>query len=249
MGTLDDCYGELSSVLDVVEPHEAVVRAEEHRSFWRPERVRVALLAESHVFTTLGDLERRVVRAPSAPARAPTGFVRLVYCLGYGENDILDRRIVEPPNTGTPQYWKIFYACLNGAYRPGDFAPILASQTPSHVRVANKVDALLRLRDAGVWLLDASPCALYAPGGLKPTPATVSRAIEIGYEMHVRLAIEAAEPAAVICIGRGVGRVLEYRLKRTGARVTVLPQPNARLTSDEHREALIDYGRIVRGAT
>lgn len=92
--------------------------------FWRPTNVRVVLLAESHVFTGAPDLERRVVRLPGAPSGIPTSFVRLVYCLGYGENDILDRRIAEPPNAGTPQFWRIFASCVEGPQRPPDFRAI-----------------------------------------------------------------------------------------------------------------------------
>jgi hypothetical protein len=40
----------------------------------------------------------------------PTRYVRFVYCLGYGENDLLDIDLEN--NTGTPQYWKIFSSCV-----------------------------------------------------------------------------------------------------------------------------------------
>jgi hypothetical protein len=40
----------------------------------------------------------------------PRGFVRLVYCLAYGENELLDEAIES--NKGTPQFWKIFFSCL-----------------------------------------------------------------------------------------------------------------------------------------
>ena len=165
MTTLRDAYEQdFGRLLPVVEPFEALERAEAHRAFWRPANVRVVLLAESHVFTGPSELERRIVRLPGAPAGVPMSFVRLVYCLGYGENDILDRRIMEPRNGGTPQYWGIFASCLDGPPRPGDFIATLGSSAPSHVRIANKL-ALPRLRDAGVWLLDASPAALLGPAG------------------------------------------------------------------------------------
>jgi hypothetical protein len=245
-GTLAEVHRRAAAILGVVEPFESLERAEAHRAFWRPERVRVVLLAESHVFTSARDLERRVVRLPGAPAGIPTGFVRLVYCLGYGEDRILDRPIVDPPNQGTWQYWKVFFSCVYGVPRGGDFAPILATRTPDHVRLANKLDVLTRLRDAGVWLLDASPVALYAPGGQKA--AAIDRCIEIGYDVHVGEQVAVATPSHIVCIGIGVGRVLGSRLAATGARVTVLPQPNARLSGSGQIDTLGMYRTVVEAA-
>ena len=119
---------------------------------------------------------------------------------------------------------------------------------PSHVRVANKLALLGRLRDAGVWLLDASPAALYGPGGTKPSSRTIDQAIDVGYELHVRHVIEAAAPSEIICVGKGVGDVLATRLRRTGATITVVPQPNARVTTAEHDLALATYRDVVRRA-
>ena len=172
-----------------------------------------------------------------------------VYCLGYGENDILDRRITEPPNAGTPQFWRIFVSCVDGSPQSADFRATLGSSVPSHVRVANKLALLGRLRDAGVWLLDASPAALSGPGGPKASPRTIDQAIDLGYELHVRHAIEAAAPSEIICVGKGVGDVLATRLRRTGATITVVSQPNARLTTAEHDLALATYRDVVRRGT
>lgn len=247
--TLRDAYDQLGRLLPEVEPFEALERAEAHRAFWRPPTVSVVLLAESHVFTGAADLERRIVRLPGAPVGIPPGFVRLVYCLGYGENDILDRRISEPPNAGTPQFWRIFASCIDGSQRSADFRANLGSSVPSHVRVANKMALLGRLRDAGVWLLDASPAALYGPGGSKPSSRVIDQAIDLGYELHVRYAIEAARPSEIICVGKGVGDVLAARLRRIGATITVVSQPNARVTTAQHDLAFATYWDVVRRAT
>ena len=64
----------------------------------------------------------------------------------------------------------------------------------------------------------------------------------------MRHAVEAAAPAETICIGRRVGDVLEPRLKAIGARVTVLRQPNARLSSEEHQSSLLAYYGVVQRA-
>jgi hypothetical protein len=246
--SLRDAYDLLGGLLPEVEPFEALERAEAHRAFWRPADVRVVLLAESHVFTSPADLERSIVRLPDAGAGIPTGFVRLVYCLGYGENDILDRRISEPPNAGTPQFSRIFASCVGGPPLAADFRATLSSNVHSHVRVANKLALLCRLRDAGVWLLDASPAALYSPAEAKPSSRIIDQAIDLGYELHVRHAIEAATPSEIVCVGIGVGNVLAARLRRICASITVVPQPNAHLTAAEHDAAWAAYGEVVRRA-
>ena len=207
---------------------------------------RVVLLAESHVFTSAAELERRIVRLPAAPAGIPDGYVRLVYCLGYGENGILDRRIDKPGNDGTWQFWRLFASCLDGPPRSADFRATYGSGVPDHVRVANKLQLLMRLRDAGVWLLDASPAALYTPGGAKPRPRLIDQAVDVGYELHVRHALEAAGPVAVVCVGMGVGAVLSARLRRLAAAVTVIPAPQAHKDAATHEAALASCQSIVR---
>ncbi|MDQ6666242.1 MAG: hypothetical protein M3Z23_17830, partial [Acidobacteriota bacterium] len=64
---------------------------------------------------------------PYAPIDIPRGFVRLVYCLGYGESHLLDEPI-EARNSGTPQFWKIFYSCLNPIQSSETFAPVARRQ-------------------------------------------------------------------------------------------------------------------------
>jgi hypothetical protein len=45
---------------DDIEPFEVIRSVEEHRLYWKPEMVRVVLLAESQVYTTAGDLSSRI---------------------------------------------------------------------------------------------------------------------------------------------------------------------------------------------
>jgi len=111
MDALEECHSRLVRLIgSSAEPIEVLQCAEEHRAYWRPERVRVVLLAESHVYTETSELDRRVVLPSFMGIDVPRGFVRLVYCLGYGENSLLDLPIFIPANSGTPQFWKIFIA-------------------------------------------------------------------------------------------------------------------------------------------
>ncbi len=60
METLEEAYHEVERNLSShIEPLESVQLVEEYRRYWMPEKVRVVLLAESHVFTS--DEDRRIV--------------------------------------------------------------------------------------------------------------------------------------------------------------------------------------------
>lgn len=99
------------SRLGCSESHEYLERVAAWRNAWRPERVRVLLLAESHVAEEHGDLTAQVhVPDWMYGYGLPEGFCRLVYCLGYGETEIC--RPVSGPrsNGGTWQFWDLFGA-------------------------------------------------------------------------------------------------------------------------------------------
>jgi hypothetical protein len=239
MNALQECHSQLARLLgSAAEPIEVLQRAEEHRAYWRPERVRVLLLAESHVYTTPSEMERSIVL--NDRMEIPRGFVRLVYCMGYGENRLLNRPIVAPRNSGTPQYWKIFYSCVNRVFSNEDFVPIL-SRTPFPQRIRNKLALLQRLKEIGVWLVDASLAALYP----KPAPSIVEACLQTSWDSYVVQVIRSARPSRIVCIGRGVARSLGDRLSGLNVPVTVVPQPNARLASTEHFGLFQQYHDIV----
>src|SRR5713101_840056 len=79
-------------------------------------------------------------------------FVRFVYCLANGESSLVP---AVPGNPGTSQFWKILFSCIHQVSQNKDFGPILRS-TPDNVRIANKIALLLSLKQAGIWLMDAS---------------------------------------------------------------------------------------------
>ncbi|MEA2576388.1 MAG: hypothetical protein QOH93_3686 [Chloroflexia bacterium] len=245
---LEECHIRLGKLIGPgAEPIEVMRCAEEHRAYWRPERVRVVLLAESHVYTTAEELQRRVVLPDGFQENIPGGFVRLVYCLGYGENRLLDQPIIFPKNLGTPQFWKIFYSCLNKVGTNEDFASI-QGEVPFLVRIRNKLALLRRLRDSGVWLVDTSLAALYLPGQPKPAPALLEACLRTSWDTYVGSVVKAAGPAHVVCIGKGVAQSLGNRLNEVGAPVTVVPQPNAHLTAAEHFQVFQTYYQVVQQA-
>lgn len=210
-----------------IEPFESVFRATEHRNFWCPDDVSVLLLAESHVFTSQQELEREVVLQELHQFEGcPTGFVRLIYCLGYGENELLDEPIVNPRNSGTTQFWKIFQSCTNLVNSLEDFDPIKVSATRNSAnRRQNKVELLDQMRNQGVWLIDASIMALYAPGARRPPTRLCRELLQISWLNYVAEELQDVDPTRIVCIGRGVYRALANELAPYEARLHVTPQP------------------------
>lgn len=165
MDKLREAYTSIKKILgDNTEPLDSVELVEAYRRYFKPEKVRVLLLAESHVFTH--DSERQIpMLAVPGLTGYPEQYARFVYCLGCGEK-------------------------------------------------------LPRMFDA----LEESWCS------------------------YTRDIVIAAQPEHVICIGKGVARVVEPDLKKHfPSAYTVLDQPNAFLSSAEHFENYQTYSRICLG--
>lgn len=229
----------------LIDSLEAVKQVEEYRQFWKPEETNVVLLAESHVYTDEKDYAIKLNKSilhriiPNYPLR----FVRFVYCLGYGENQLLTRRRTDRRNAGTPQYWKIFSSCVAENEDNLGFGQILKTRTRSFIRrLQNKVHVLQKMRKKGVWLLDASIVGLYGSG--TKDPDTMETIIVLCWKNHVADMISEASPKHIIIIGKGVGNILRSRLRRLNVPSTVIPQPQARGPSEWQLENYKKYQRI-----
>lgn len=231
-----------------MESFEVVRQVEEYRQFWKPNEVKVVLLAESHVYTERKDYQTKLKKSimDNITPDYPTNFVRFVYCLGYGENEILERAIED--NSGTPQYWKIFSSCVAASAEDEHalgFHKVLKTQTPSLMqRIKNKVDVLKKMRDKGIWLLDASIVGLYRSG--IDDNAIRRKMIEISWENHLAKMIEESNPKSIIVIGKGVKDILRFGLWKLGLpheQITTIPQPQARIDSEAQFE---NYKHIQR---
>lgn len=138
------------------------LEVERHRWQWKPEQPRLLLVAESHVLTTDEDIRVRVSEVKIRPYLRPQAtlppdrFVRFVYCLAYGETELLSAPPAHFSNTGTPPYWDIFgrvsFRCPQ---------PRLEDGASLDDRMRWKVDTLRALYRMGIWLLDASVHAIY----------------------------------------------------------------------------------------
>jgi len=228
-----------------VDSLEVVKQVEEYRQFWKPYKTNVILLAESHVFTEKQDYE---IRCDSSILHEiiqnyPLRFVRFVYCLCYGENELLTIRRTDRKNTGTPQYWKIFSSCVAENENDLGFPAILKTKTPSLIqRLRNKVKVLQKMREKGIWLLDASIVGLYGSGN--KNQVVIERILEICWRNHIVNTILETNPKHIIIIGKGVGDILGSNLLKLSIPFTVVPQPQARGTSQWQLENYKTYQRI-----
>lgn len=170
------------------------------RNAWRPKRVRALLLAESHVAQRDGDLRSRVRTDWAGIRDLPSQYVRLVYCLGYGEPGICS-----PPaqgNSGTWQFWNIFGQIARGENQPSKSSSSLSS------RLRWKLAVLSHLQSRGIWLQDASPLGLYLGSGRRVDPRSQVELIRDGYQRWVWPTVEADHPEKAWVIGRGVAGAL-----------------------------------------
>jgi hypothetical protein len=204
------------------------------RRAWRPERVRVLLVAESHVAEHSGDDAVRVHTA-CQPANMPDRFVRLVYCLGYGESWICNPTPAK--NGGTWQFWDLFGALAGGL---SNKMPGVRRKADRQLRLAWKLETLNELRARGIWLVDASVVGLYSPGGRR---LVTGRAyVEVVRESFSRFVWPevADEPLEQVwAIGRGVGDALKGLEGIDSSKIVRQPQDR------EQSRRLADLERMV----
>ena len=197
-----------------------------HRAYWRPSVVRLLVLSESHVFTRESELAAEVPLEVFGHREAPLPFVRMVYCLGYGERNLLQGPV--QGNFGSPQFWKLLAACVDEGLVP---RVVERSEPDFLARLTAKLAVLEALRARGVWLMDACPVALYAASQPKPKMDVLAQALEIAWHAYTREAIRAAAPRAVMVVGKMVFDGIGGRIRALlGPSVPVewMYQPQAR---------------------
>ena len=106
-------------------------------------------------------------------------------------------------NQGTPQFWKIFYSCLNPVSCNDDFNTVKKA-SPFKERISNKFNLLQDLKSEGIWLLDASILGLHIPGKDKIPQKLIDKVIGACWDIHISTVIEEANPERIIVIGKGV---------------------------------------------
>ena len=248
--SLFNCYQKIHSILgDQSEPYESVELIEQYRQYWRPEKVNVILLAESHVFTS--NIDRRFklndVKDDDVPLKDyPDSYAKFVYCLGYGEETVTKSDNHPAKADGTPQFWKILFSCINKVESNQSFSPILKSGTKSaSERILNKIKLLVELKKQGIWLVDASIIALYNKG-VKPSNDIFNDVIRISWNNYTKKLILDAQPHHVIIVGKGVAKNIESSLSSIVGinNYTIIPQPQAHLSAEEHLSNFQKYYSI-----
>ena len=210
-GELRQCYDQLQQQIgNNLEPFESVALVEKYRQYWKPDIVRIVLLAESHLLTSENDRRITIPALANLPGY-PTEYAKFVYCLAYGERD-LTKNPLHPAGDGTPQYWKVFYSCINHVTKLSDFRPV-HGDTPYSARLNNKIAVLKAMKERGIWLVDSSIVALYNNGRIYNN-STDKRIIKTSWACYRRRAIEQAQPKHIICIGKGVADILEQDIRK-----------------------------------
>ena len=208
----------LAARLPLAEPPAAALAAEAWRQAFRPPRLRLLLLAESHMATGAAELACPLRLPPDLDWPQPAGFVRHVYCPAYGEPGLVPG--LPAGNAGTPQYWRLF-AALDGTP-----APTRAAWPDPAARLAAKAALLRRLRTRGIWLTDASLVAVAGPGGAREAARIHAEAIRSSWDRYHAARLPALAPAHVVVIGRAVAAVLRGALDAAfPGRWQAVPQP------------------------
>jgi hypothetical protein len=214
----------------------AADEVEKLRLAWKPQRVRVVLLAESHVWTSRDEIGRCV----TPPNGKKTGFARFVYCLGYGEKGLVKPEV--PRNSGTPQFWKLLHDTVytpNTTYK----RVMKTGETDAQKRVQNKLDLLEKMQSAGIWLVDASVTALYHKGKKLAAGKAYHDVLNSCWNFHIGKVVCGCTPSAVLIVGRGVHDAIGDAVRQAlgvGVEVCKIYQPNARQFGEVDRRKCFD---------
>ncbi len=236
---LKTCYDEIRNGFPNIslDSFRVVAAVEDYRKYWKPEKVKVVLLAESHVYTSDNEWGFKLQDGYFSLPSYPNNFVKFVYCLGYGENEIINEHIHN--NSGTWQYWKILYSCLNGFQNSQNhFSPILKTGTRDvKQRINNKIQLLRDLKKKGVWLIDASIVGINNVKAKKRKQEIILTC----WKHYIGNLIKSLRPNHIVCIGRTVSECLDEHLKATKISFSERLQPQARIGANAQMDSLRHY--------
>lgn len=205
------------------ESYLVVKLVNDYRFYWKPQRVKTILFAESHVFTN--GLETTIKHSIKLPDY-PTSYVRFVYNLAYGQSNTLTESVAN--NGGTPQFWKLFNEIAGNNFR------VVNNLDPSD-KLDQKIQLLQFLKDKGVWLLDCSIVGLYQ-NGQKPSVNDMNNILGTSYVNYCKPILLEEQPENVLVIGKSIYNLFQFELKQLNAQVDWIHQPNARVTFDKRRD-------------
>jgi hypothetical protein len=217
------------------------------RNYWKPEgRIKLLLLAESHMYTSKEDHNITVVNEDYVFPKGSNQYTKFIYCLGHGEPELLS----SPPEIigRTPQFWKIFYGLFHdlSLEKNTQNIPILKTHTLDlNTRLTEKVKLLQRMKDNGIWLLDASPVAI--AGNTPCTRRCYYRAmLKISAKEYLKPLIDDMQPERVLIIGKEVEKAIQPILNLRDS--FTIPQPTAFLRAEAKTKLFSDVYKIGQEA-
>lgn len=178
-------YARGTSLLDDLkikrpESVEIALAAASHRWYWRPDKLKTILFADARDITSSEELacQCKVSWLKIDGESPPNSFVRLPYCLAYGEPDLVPG-IAKQDNKCPLHLWDLF----GDLTERGD-CPYEAKLVD---RLAWKVKTLTDLKARGIWVVDPT----HFPGQNHP------ELIRIWWEGAGRGATESDQPLLV----------------------------------------------------
>jgi hypothetical protein len=92
--------------------------------------------------------------------------------------------------------------------------------------------------------VDASIVAVYG-NRINVSRRSKTEVLRESWESYTKQVVTSGNPERVICVGKGVARVVENDLQALySGRYEVIPQPNARLSSKEHMKNFQRYYEV-----
>ena len=238
---LVDTYNQIKSKFTFpLEEFEVVKLVHDYRMYWKPSKVKVLLLAESHVFTdkSLTNLkfDLNKVDIQNLPLfsnlSCPSEHVNFVYCLSYGASCILEEAKKDygtqlRKNTGTPQFWKLFNETVFSKYH-------IVNNYNQKNKLEEKINLLNEMRESGIWLLDTSIVGIYQEG-IKPSSEEYELILQSSFKGYCLPIIKDLMPDSIIVIGKSVYDILSRELNSLEIKVDWIHQPNARVRQEQRR--------------
>lgn len=181
------------------ESFEVAVKVEEHRWHWRPPKPRLVLLAESHVFTTAVDAALAVQAGDllGTEPLPPSAYVRLIYCLGYGEPALVPN--ANANGRGTPPFWDLFGRVSFQGAQPRALDGFSLCD-----RLRWKIKTLRTMQSMGIWLLDASVHAIYRGNGIRLPPDITTDLHRQWWDGYGKFVLQRCPDVKVWVVGKGV---------------------------------------------
>lgn len=200
------------------EPLEHIITVDNIRKYWKPDKTKVILLAESHIKTEqeIFKREKDLTRFDGINGSYPRNVVDFVYCLGQ--------------DTGKIQFWKI----LSAAVGQFDFSKLRLKNVSFDERTKHRIEILIEMKKRGIWLVDASIFALYPKKGSNNIKNREKIMIEC-WEKYIGNVVVNESPKKVLFIGKEVWNALEPKLPKNISRDWIY-QPQAHIVGGYHSQ-------------